>query len=149
MKSKIDVLKENGSFNKDGSKVKAAEFQGNVFFDANDLIQVKYEMLRSVAKEECSVKDASEKYGLSRQTYYITKAAFDEQGLSALFHKKTGPKQATKLSQDGQNFIDKYVNEHPLAKSSEVNRALSAELHISVHDRTINRYMSKKRRSDC
>jgi len=54
--SKIDILKENGTFNAEGGSVKADNFLHGIFFDPNDLMQVKYEMLRSVDKKELSIK---------------------------------------------------------------------------------------------
>ena len=46
--NKTDILKKNGTYNTSHSAVKAEEFQNSLFFDAEDLAQVKYEMLRSV-----------------------------------------------------------------------------------------------------
>ena len=143
--SKIDVLKENGTYNADSASVKAEDFLHGIFFDPNDLVQVKYEMLRSVEKKESSVSEASEKYGLSRQTYYISRSAFENGGLAALLPKKTGPKDGFKLKDEGRKFIDKYLCEHPAATPHEINMAMAAGTGITVHDRTIARYLSKKR----
>ena len=142
--NKTDILKKNGTYNTNHSAVKAGEFQNNLFFDAEDLAQVKYEMLRSVSCGENSVREAAEKYGLSRQSYYIVKDGVEKEGLCALIHKKTGPKSPHKLTEKGQAFIDRYISDHPGANSSEVNRALLEETGISVHNRTVGRYMAKK-----
>ena len=101
-------------------------------------------MLRSVAKGENSVLEASAKYGFSRQSYYSIKDGVDREGLCALIPKKTGPRQSYKLTEQGKTFIDHYTADHPDAKSSEVNKALQSETGIAVHDRTVSRYMSKK-----
>ena len=111
--NKTDILKKNGTYNTSHSAVKAEEFQNSLFFDAEDLAQVKYEMLRSVSRGENSVREAAEKYGLSRQSYYIIKDGFEKEGLSALIHKKTGPKSPHKLTEKGQSFIDRYISDHP------------------------------------
>ena len=143
--SKIDVLKENGTFNAEGGSVKADDFLHGIFFDPNDLMQVKYEMLRSVDKKELSISEASEKYGLSRQTYYVTKSAFERGGLAGLIPQKTGPKGGSKLNEEGLRFIDSYLSKHPGASPREVNAAMAAGTGITVHDRTVARYLSKKR----
>lgn len=143
--SKIDILKENGTYNPGGESVRADDFLHGIFFDPNDLVQVKYEMLRSVEKKECSISEASEKYGLSRQTYYINKSAIENGGLTALMPKKTGPKDGFKLKDEGRRFIDNYISEHPGASPHEINAAMTADTGITVHDRTIARYLSKKR----
>ena len=53
--TKTDILKENGTYNPRHGKVTAACFQTGVFFDSKDLVQVKYELLRSIASGECLV----------------------------------------------------------------------------------------------
>lgn len=143
--AKIDILKENGTFNTDSKSVKADDFLHGIFFDPNDLVQVKYEMLRSVEKKEYSISEASEKYGLSRQTYYINKSAIENGGLAALMPKKSGPKDGFKLKDEGRRFIDNYVSEHPDASPREINAAMATDTGITVHDRTVARYLSKKR----
>jgi transposase len=144
MSIKEDILKQNGTFNKDSKSVTAEEFQSTIFFDPKDLVQVKYEMLRSVAKNELTVSQAAKKYGLSRQSFYINKAAVDTGGIAALIPQKTGPKNAHKLTSDVKEFIDSYQISHPHAKSREISRALSDGANISVHERTVGRYLSKK-----
>lgn len=144
MSAKTDILKKNGTYNRNHASVKAADFQQGIFFDAEDLAQVKYEMLRSVAKGENNVLEASGKYGFSRQSYYAIKDSVDREGLGALIPKKTGPRNSYKLTEKGQSFIDHYVQAHPNAKSSEVNKALKNETGICVHNRTVGRYMAKK-----
>lgn len=144
MAGKRDNLIKNGTYNKNYASVKAEIFQQGIFFDAEDLAQVKYEMLRSVAKGENSVLEASSKFGFSRQSYYIIKDGVDREGLGALIPKKTGPKESYKLKKEGQAFIDRYVGDHPGANSAEVNRALKEATGISVHNRTVDRYMAKK-----
>ena len=51
MDSKDDILKAGGTYNRAHESVTAEEFRHGIFFDPKDLAQVKYEMLRSVAKE--------------------------------------------------------------------------------------------------
>lgn len=144
MTNKNDVLKKNGTYNKDSDSVIAKEFRGGIFFDPNDLVQVKYEMLRSVAKNETSVSEASKKYGLSRQSYYINKTAVNAGGIAALIPQKPGPRKAYKLTDKGCEFIDSYISEYPDANAHQANRALYEATGISVHDRTVMRYLSKK-----
>ena len=142
---KTDILKENGTYNPRHGKVKAANFQAGVFFDSEDLIQVKYELLRSIASGECSITQASELYGLSRESIYKNKAAYEAGGLQALIPKKTGPKGAHKLTEQGQSFLDAYVAANPSASVSEMNAKMRERTGIAVHNRTVERYLSKKR----
>ena len=144
MDSKEDILKAGGTYNRAYDSVTADEFQHGIFFDPKDLAQVKYEMLRSVAKGGASISDAAEKYGLSRQTYYISKNAVENQGMGGLIPQKRGPKGSYKMTEQGEAFIDDYLREHPKASPAEINRALAEATGIKVHDRTISRYLAKK-----
>ena len=56
-------------------------FRDSAFFDPNDLVQVKYEMLRSVQQEERSVVEAAQASGLSRPAFYVTQELFQHEGL--------------------------------------------------------------------
>ena len=76
--AKVRALLEEGTFNPSPQKVRDPKFQENEFFDPRDLVQVKYEMLRRVSVEKVSVAEAAGEYGVSRPTYYLTKASFDE-----------------------------------------------------------------------
>lgn len=143
--SKIDILKENGTYNPRHEKVTAPCFRSGVFFDSMDLVQVKYELLRSVSSGECTITQASKQFGISRESIYKNKAAYEAGGIQALIPRKTGPKGASKLTKQGQAFIDSYVSEHPSASASEVNAKMREEVGISVHTRTVERYLSKKR----
>lgn len=145
MPEKTEILKGNGTYNKDSGSVTAAEFQTGIFFDPDDIVQVKYEMLRSVARNEMTVSQAADKYGFSRQGFYINKAAFDAGGIAALVPKKTGPKNPHKLTEEGKRFIDAYTEAHPGANARRINVAMAEATGISVHDRTVGRYLSKKR----
>ena len=138
---KEDALKDSGSFNKRHMSVRAEVFDTGQFFDARDLVQVKYEMLRAVERDGGSVTDAAYEFGFSRKTYYQINKAFEEGGLNALVPKKTGPKGPSKLRGDVSGFIDSYVAGHGSANAKEVAAQMEASLGVRVHPRTIERYL--------
>src|ERR1700686_1311747 len=72
-------------------------FRDSAFFDPNDLVQVKYEMLRSVQKEGRAVVERAQAFGLSRPVFYVTQALFQREGLPGLLPRKRGPKRPHKL----------------------------------------------------
>ena len=144
MSTKDDIMKENGSFNRRSSYVSADIFRDSRFFDKKDIVQVKYEMLRAVAKDGGSVTDVSGEFGFSRKTFYQVSHAFGEGGLNGLMPKKTGPKGPSKLRGEVSEFIDAYVSSHEKAKASEIAAQTEAELGICVHPRTIERHLEKK-----
>jgi DNA-binding winged helix-turn-helix (wHTH) protein len=62
------------------------------FFDAGDVAQVKYEMLRYVASGH-SINEALTAFGFSsRQAFYRARAAFEENGLAGLVPAKRSPR---------------------------------------------------------
>ena len=89
--TKVRALLEEGTLNSAPENVRDAKFRGSEFFDPHDLVQVKYEMLRRVSIEKASVVSATEEYGVSRPTYYQTKASFEETGIAGLVPRKRGP----------------------------------------------------------
>lgn len=144
---KEKTLYEDGCFNTRHDKVTDPLFQNTRFFDTRDLVQVKYEMLRSVGTGEKNVSQASRAFGLSRESFYKNKALFEAGGLEALIPRKTGPKGSFKFQKEGEDFVAGYLKERPLAKSSEIARQMEQQTGLKVHPRTISRYMQKKRDS--
>ena len=94
---KLEALREEGTLNPTPDEVHDPKFQENEFFDPHDIVQVKYEMLRRVSVENASVSAATEEYGVSRPTYYQTKASFDKGGVAGLVPQKRGPRGPHKL----------------------------------------------------
>ena len=142
--SKDEILKENGTYNRNHKEVRSKLFKSSQFFDARDMVQVKYEMLREVSQGGESVTTVSSEYGFSRETFYETKRLFEENGIAGLLPKKKGPKGSHKL-RGGERFIDEYIAGRPEAKSSEVAAQLEKGTGIKIHPRTIQRYIRKKK----
>ena len=145
MSMKDDFLKKNGSFNKNYENVTADIFNKSPFFDKKDNIQVKYEMLRAVSKEEGTITELTGAYGFSRNSYYQLDKAFKNAGIYALFPKKTGPKGASKLTPEVSDFIESFLANNNNAKAKDISTALKAEMRINIHTRTIYRHLKKNR----
>ena len=64
---------------------------GPEFFDARDLVQVKYEMVRRVRAEGQPVSRAAAAFGFSRPSYYQAAAAVDAGGLAGLVRPGPAP----------------------------------------------------------
>ena len=80
-------------------------FRDSAFFDPNDLVQVKYEMLRSVQQEGRPVVEAAQAFGLSRPVFYVTQELFKCEGLPGLVPRKRGPKRPHKLSDEAMAVL--------------------------------------------
>ena len=144
MATKEDTLKKNGCFNNNYENVSASIFKSGPFFDKRDIVQVKYEMIRAVSKEEGSITEIADIYGFSRKSYYKINEAYEIGGLYALIPKKTGPKKPHKLTPEVLEFIDSYLIDHKNAKAQEISIQLETEKGIRIHPRTIYRYLEKK-----
>ena len=91
MTLKAEALRASGTFHPAPARVIDPLFQGLPFFDGRDLVQVKYEMLRRVAREHAAVQAAATAFGFSRVTWYQAKAAYDTRGLVGLLPRRRGP----------------------------------------------------------
>jgi transposase len=67
-----------------GTAVRDVRFRRGAFFDPDDIVQVKYEMLRRHRVDGASVTEVAALYGVSRQTFYEIARSFDEHGLAGL-----------------------------------------------------------------
>ena len=132
--------------NRHPGQVRASWFQVDGFFDARDLVQVKYEMLRHVSIERAKKAQAADLFGLSRPTFYQAEAAFMQQGLTGLLPQQRGPKSPHKLTPEVMAFIDaQLTGEHPPAARA-LSRQIRAELGLSVHPRSIERALARKKK---
>jgi hypothetical protein len=67
---KRDALRRNGTLNPHPDVVTDSLFRTGDFFDPDDLVQVKYEMLRRVRLDKQSVSQSASAFGFSRPTFY-------------------------------------------------------------------------------
>jgi len=54
-RSKTGALKEEGTLNPASAKLRDLKFRGSQFLDPNEIVQVRYEMLRRVSIDKASV----------------------------------------------------------------------------------------------
>lgn len=144
--TKLDRLRHCGVLHPRPEAVRAPWFQRAGFFDANDLVQVKYEMLRHARQDGVNKAEAATLFGLSRPTYYQAEAAFERDGMAGLLPHSRGPKSAHKLTDDVMRLIE----QHRLAGGPLQARFLAAlvqtKLGLSVHPRSIERAIARKKK---
>src|SRR6516225_11068256 len=141
---KLAALREEGTLNPTPDGVHDPKFQENEFFDPHDIVQVKYEMLRRVSVENASVTNATGVYGVSRPTYYQTKASFDESGIAGLVPKKRGPRGPHKLQGEVLAFIQGQLVASGAIRARELTKLIRQKFGLDVHPRTIERAVVKK-----
>jgi len=142
--AKHEELRKNGSYNHRAKNVSAELFSLSPFFDAHDLVQVKYEMLRAVEKEQNDVTSTSEVFGFSRVSFYQIRKEFDENGIAGLLPKKRGPKGSRKLDDSDVAFARELVNTH--TKAQIVTR-LKEERGVEISKCTLERKLADKKNS--
>ena len=77
-------------------QVRDPAFLASEFFDARDVVQVKYEMVRQVKADGAPVTAAAAAFGYSRPAYYEAAAALERSGLEGLARR--GPGRAGRTS---------------------------------------------------
>jgi transposase len=132
--------------NRHPERVHASLFQSHGFFDARDLVQVKYEMLRQVRVEGASKAEAAAVFGLSRPTFYQAEAAFAQHGLAGLLPQQRGPKSPHKLTPEVMAFIDTQMSGERPPGARALARAIRTALGVSVHPRSIERALARKKK---
>ncbi len=142
---KVTALREEGTLNPTPEKVRDPKFQANEFFDPSDIVQVKYEMLRRVSLESASVTDATEEYGVSRPTYYQTKAHFDQAGVAGLVPRKRGPRGPHKLQGEALAFVEQQLVAGKPVRARQLAELIRQKFDLNIHPRTIERAVAGKK----
>jgi hypothetical protein len=73
---KRQTLRRHGTLNPHPEAVSHPLFRGSDFFDADDLMQVKYEMLRQVHIDNGSISQSAHAFGFSRPSFYLCSACY-------------------------------------------------------------------------
>ena len=142
---KAEALRDEGTLNPTPEQVRDPKFQDNEFFDPHDIVQVKYEMLRRVSVENASVSAATEEYGVSRPTYYQTKASFDEAGIAGLVPQKRGPRGPHKLRGQVLAFVQQQLFAGEPVRARELAELVRKKFDLNIHPRTIERAAAGKK----
>lgn len=140
--AKCKEMRCNGTFNHRADKVSSELFVGSSFFDAHDLVQVKYEMLRAASKGQGDVTSVAAAFGFSRVSFYQIKKEFDENGIAGLAPKKRGPKGSRKLKGDDLEFAQSLVGTHT---KPQIVALLREERGVVVSKRTLERQLADKK----
>jgi len=115
---------------------------GPEFFDARDLVQVKYEMVRRVRAGGQPVTAAAA-FGFSRPSYYQAAAAVDAGGLAGLVPARPGPRRAHKLTAEVVAFARQLADADPSLRSADLADAIAGRFGITVHPRSVERALGR------
>lgn len=142
-KEKNEFLEKEGLLNKKPERVSHSLFKSNEFFDPLDLLQVRYEMLRSVNVDGCSVVSACRTFGFSREYYYKMGRMFSERGFVGLFGAPSGRRPLIALNQELINFIIHKKLEKPKLSGDNICKQIKKIYHVECSTRTVERIIEK------
>jgi len=144
--SKLESLRGQGTLNPRPQDVSHPLFQDNEFFDARDLVQVKYEMLRQVQVDKVPVSQSARAFGFSRPTLYQTQLAFEREGLSGLVPHKRGPQRAYKLTPVVMQFVAEIQAAEPSLRPRDLSQRVKEQFGLVVHARSIERRLGQEKK---
>ena len=136
---KVAALARERSLNPRPERVVDAVFVASPFFDARDLVQVKYELVRRVQVDGVSVTRAVADFGFSRPSYYAAAEALEREGLAGLLAERPGPRRAHKLDEDVVAFVLEQLALGAAARPRELVAMIEARFGVRVHARSIER----------
>jgi transposase len=136
---KLQALQSSHTLHPRPDQVQHPLFGTAGFFDARDLLQVKYEALRALEAEGHSLSQVARDFGLSRPTVYEAKSLFAAQGLDGLVPRKAGPKTAHKFTPKVLTFVQTTRARQPAISAEQLARQVKQRFRVTVHPRSIER----------
>jgi transposase len=107
-------------------------------------VQVRYEMLRRHQVDGGAVTEVATAFGVSRQAYYTTEAAFAEKGIAGLLPRRRGPQRAHKCSDEILDFVEQQRADSSPEK--EVSEAVRKRFGVSIHPRSLTRALARRKK---
>jgi transposase len=142
----VEALRAERSLNPRPEAVRDDRFRSSEFFDARDLVQVKYEMVRRVRIEGDPVSHSATEFGFSRPSFYEAASALDAGGLAALVPGRPGPRRAHKLTEEVVAFARDLAAADPSLRSTDLADAIAERFGVRVHPRSVERAMARAAR---
>jgi len=145
-KTKRQTLRRHGTLNPHPETVAFPLFHRSDFFDPDDLVQVKYEMLRQVHADKRSVSESADAFGLSRPSFYQAQAALQKDGLFGLIPHKRGPQGGHKLTTEVMEFVAEQRTADPYLTAQQLAESVRKRFQLQVHPRSIQRQLLRQKK---
>ena len=143
---KSEALAQDGLLNPNPEAVRDALFASHPFFDAKDLVQVRYEMVRRHRVDGVAISESAAAFGVTRPTFYKAQSALQTDGLAGLLPSRRGPKEGHKMSAEVTAFVDDLKAASPELTTSQCLDAIDARFGIKVHRRSLERALARKKK---
>src|SRR6266567_1822309 len=115
------------------------EFLSSEFFDARDVVQVKYEMVRKVKADGAPVTEAAAAFGYSRPSYYQAAAALERSGLEGLVPSRPGPRGGHKLTADILAWAEEQLAADTALRPAQLAAPIEESFGVRVHPRSVEK----------
>jgi transposase len=144
---KTRALAASRTLNPHPEKVTDPAFGPGGFFDPADLVQVKYEMVRTAEAGQLPAGQAAAAFGFSRQSLYAAKAALHQEGLAGLIPSKPGPRSGHKLTGEVVSHLEELLAADPRLRPADLAAAAGQHFGVSVHPRSVERALQRRRKA--
>lgn len=141
---KVEALRGDGTLNRHADQVRDPVFATHEFFDARDVVQVKYEMLRRVEIDAQPVTPTAAAFRLSRPSFYQAQRAFQQRGLAGLLPKKRGPHGGHKLTAEIVTFLQQAQARDASLRPVDLAQYVADRFAVTVHPRSIERALERQ-----
>ena len=136
-------LRESGTLNRSPQQVRDPMFVTGDFFDPEDLLQVRYEMVRLVRLREATLAEAADRFGVSLSTCFRMTRAFREGGIAGLIPERPGPRGPHKITPEILAFVRLYREEHGRIGARRLVPLIEAEFGVRMHPRGLEKALAR------
>ena len=136
---KVEALRVDGTLHRRAHQIRDPLFGTHDFFDARDVVQVRYEMIRRVEIDGQAVVSTAAAYHVSRPTFYAAHRAFQQRGLAGLVPKKRGPRGGHKLTSAVVAFLHQARAQEASVRPAALAQQVADRFGTTIHppdDRT-------------
>jgi transposase len=142
--AKSEALRQQGALHPNPEDVHDEAFRRDEFFDPRDLVQVRYEMLRRHQIDGDAVTEVASAFGVSRQAYYMTEAAFETTGIAGLMPRQRGPRRAHKCTDEILDFVEQWRAD--ISPENNVSEAVRKRFGVVIHPRSLTRALTRRKK---
>jgi len=141
---KLAALRADGALNRRAAQVTDPLFGAHEFFDAHDVVQVKYEMLRRVEVDAQPIAPTAAAFCFSRPSFYQAQEAFHRRGLAGLLPQERGPHGGHKLTPEIVDFLQQARAQDPSLRPADLAQRVADRFGTTVHPRSIARALERQ-----